>query len=175
MGNALGSQPQRLRDRRLQQDRSERRIDPFRPAELKYLGPVLMPKPNQPLFRITYPELLNNWKAALRKIGLPETYAAPHQLRHSGASWDRLKQNRTIMDIKLRGRGMSDSSLKRYESHAKVAQLYDKLPPAIKRRAEASPGLLQAMVTSSSSRKNPMDPNGLKPALELFAGCACVL
>ena len=86
---------------------SERRIDPFRLPRAEVFAVLMRLKvgvPNQPLFKITYQEPLNNWKAALRKIGLP-TYAVPRQLRHSGASWDRLKQNRATMDIKLRGVG----------------------------------------------------------------------
>jgi integrase len=121
--------------------------------EVKYLGKALMKIrnlcPNLSLFQISYSNLLNHWKAALVGLGLKEDYAVPHQLRHSGASWDRMKRHRPLLEIKLRGRWASDTSLKRYENHARIAQLYEKLPKEIKKRAEASPELLSAMVTVS--------------------------
>lgn len=120
---------------------------------LPYIGPALQKlaagAQRAPLFGLSYPALHRAWHQALVHIGLEHDFAVLYQLRHSGASWDRLKKLRSILDIKLRGRWSSDSSLKRYESHAKVAQMYEKLPPAVRRQAEGSPPLLKAMVTGS--------------------------
>eukprot|EP00438_Fugacium_kawagutii_P025634 Skav225523 [mRNA] locus=scaffold3039:85591:86910:- [translate_table: standard] len=128
---------------------------------VNYLGPALRKmtlhrQAHEPLFQLSYPQLALHWKEALRKLGLPESFAVLYQLRHSGASWDALQRHRSLLEIKLRGRWSADASLKRYESHAKVAQTYEKLPAALKRKAEASPQLLQAMVGGFITRHGPM-------------------
>ena len=38
------------------------------------------------MFPIAYFTFLKSWKSTLRNIGLPEDWAVPYQLRHSGAS-----------------------------------------------------------------------------------------
>lgn len=126
---------------------------------LDYLGPALgvlaQGLPFTTLFEMQYPQLHRTWHATLAHLGLPMETADLYQLRHSGASWDRLKKVRSLLEIKLRGRWSSDASLKRYESHAKVAQLYEKLPDSIKKRADSSPQLLKEMVIAFTSRHAP--------------------
>ena len=103
--------------------------------------------------------------------GLGDKFAVLYQLRHSGASWDRFKEYRTLLEVKQRGRWASDNSLKRYEQHAMVAQQFEKLNPALKRRAQAAPATLQAMVLAQCPEQVKIQ----KPFLELFAGCGtCV-
>ena len=122
---------------------------------MPYLGPALdvlaKGSPSAPLFQIDYPHLTFVWKKARSKLGMDPSFAVLYQLRHSGASWDRLKRLRTTLDIKLRGRWSADSSLRRYESHAKVAQLFEKVPLKVRKRAETSPPLLKAMAIGLSS------------------------
>ena len=126
---------------------------------LDYLGPALgvlaQGLPFTTLFEMQYPQLHRTWHATLAHLGLPMETADLYQLRHSGASWDRLKKVRSLLEIKLRGRWSSDASLKQYESHAKVAQLYEKLPDSIKKRADSSPQLLKEMVIAFTSRHTP--------------------
>ncbi|OLP82160.1 Homogentisate 1,2-dioxygenase [Symbiodinium microadriaticum] len=55
--------------------------------------------------------------------------------RHAGPSHDRLRQYRSLTEIKLRGRWESDKSVKRYEAHARVNQEFQKLPRAIQQAA----------------------------------------
>lgn len=123
---------------------------------MEFLGPALsklaLGAPTALLFNLQYPQLHQAWIHALDTIGLDQNYAVLYQIRHSGASWDRLKKQRTTLEIKLRGRWGSDTSLRRYDSHAKVAQLFEKLPCQIKKRAEASPALLKATVIAFSTR-----------------------
>ncbi|CAE7380279.1 gag-pol [Symbiodinium natans] len=105
------------------------------------------------LFPTNYTELLDTWHRALKQLGLGFKFAVPHQLRHSGASWDRFKNYRSLLEVKHRGRWAADSSLKRYEQHAMVAQQFEKLAPALKRRAQAAPATLQAMVLAKCGLK----------------------
>jgi hypothetical protein len=51
----------------------------------------------------------------------------PYQLRHSGASHDRLKNLRALMEVLKRGRWRSLKSVARYERHASVAIEFRKL------------------------------------------------
>ena len=80
---------------------------------------------------------------AQQKLGLKDK-AVLHQLRHSGASWDRYRNYRDTLEVKLRGRWQADSSVRRYEQHALVAQYFEKLPRSIKSRALAAPKILRA-------------------------------
>lgn len=66
---------------------------------MSYLGPALerlaQGVPTLPLFRLDYARLLQLWKRAWTQIGMKPNYPVLYQLRHSGASWDRLKRLRT--------------------------------------------------------------------------------
>ena len=120
---------------------------------MDFLGPALErlrtgAAPTDLLFRMDYPTLHASWKKALISLNLPQDFAVLYQIRHSGASWDALRKYRSLLEIKLRGRWAADSSLKRYENHAQVAQHFERLSPQIRKRAEASPRLLKGMVSA---------------------------
>ena len=55
----------------------------------------------------------------------------PYLLRHSGASHDRLTNERTLEECKKRGRWANHKSLVRYEKAARVAQLWNDLLAAL--------------------------------------------
>ena len=122
---------------------------PVDSKEAPWLGRALQcisSVPLAPLLPTNYQQLTQIWKDTLSRLHLPKNYAVLHQLRHSGASWDRYKDYRSALDVKLRGRWQSDKTLKRYEQHALVAQHFEKLPEETKQRATAAPSLLQSMV-----------------------------
>ena len=122
---------------------------------LPWLGKALekMSKPLLPtqlLFQVEYSKFLTQWKGALQKIGLPEKHSTPYQLRHSGASWDRFKNFRTQLEVKMRGRWESDSSMSRYEKKALVATAFDSLPKSVQRKCHSAvqslPGKVHAIL-----------------------------
>ncbi|CAE7219985.1 ANK1 [Symbiodinium sp. CCMP2592] len=115
---------------------------PWLGAVLEGAGAVL----NGPLLPTSYTEVTNAWNQSLASLKLKKGLAVLHQLRHSGATWDRFKDYRTVLDVKLRGRWVSDSSLRRYEQHALVAQEFEKLSEALKTRARAAPSLLKSLL-----------------------------
>ena len=84
------------------------------------------------MFPIEYFTFLKSWKSTLRNIGLPEDWAVPYQLRHSGASWDRFKKFRTQLEVKMRGRWAADSSMARYEKHAMLSHRFEQLPVGLR-------------------------------------------
>ncbi|CAE7480442.1 ANK1 [Symbiodinium natans] len=106
---------------------------------LPQLGPMLgrlaKLKKGKDLFALTYPLLRAHWESALEQVGLGSQYAVMYQLRHSGPSHDRLANLRSLMEVKLRGRWGSDSSVKRYEAHGKVAGEFQKLPQEVQQAA----------------------------------------
>jgi hypothetical protein len=67
--------------------------------------------------------LLAQWKQAIEKLKLDKLEIARYSMRHSGASWDLMERNRTVGDIKARGRWASDSSMKRYLKTAKASDM----------------------------------------------------
>jgi len=113
-----------------------------------YLGDILdkqkVGHPSAPLIKSSYPKVKKAWEDALVKLGLGKEYAVMYQIRHTGPSWDRFKNHRSILDVKNRGGWRSNRSLKRYENHALVASHFAKLPAKIQQRALTAPSLLQA-------------------------------
>jgi len=93
------------------------------------------------------------WEGALMKVGLNRSHAVLHQLRHSGPSYDKLVNARTMLEIKMRGRWAADSSVKRYENHAWVGQEFQSLPKKIQRLALAAEDALPKLVHKSFSLK----------------------
>ena len=98
------------------------------------------------LFDTEYRHFKADWDLTLQNIGLPSSHAVPHQLRHSGPSVDMLKRCRTLMEIKARGKWQTDSSVKRYEGHARLNQEFQRLPKKVQNLALAAPKQLETLV-----------------------------
>ncbi|CAK9091846.1 Putative surface protein bspA-like (TvBspA-like-625) [Durusdinium trenchii] len=82
----------------------------------------------QKLFPIEYRQLKDAWQKALVGLQLSSKHCVLYQLRHSGPSHDRMTKARSLVDIKKRGRWLSDSSVRRYEAAARLNQEFQKLP-----------------------------------------------
>ena len=123
-------------------DVSNETILPWLEAALSCLSTF----PDAALLPTSYQQVTAAWNLAQQRLRLGKHSAVLYQLRHLGASWDRFKNYRTILDVKLRGRWSSDHSLRRYEQHAMVAQHYEELPQATKAMAAAAPQLLRSLV-----------------------------
>ena len=54
-----------------------------------------------------------------------------YSLRHAGASNDIIQKRRSVLEVKLRGRWKSDSSLARYMKPARVLQQANLLPAPV--------------------------------------------
>ena len=76
------------------------------------------------LFPVTYREWYDNITQSAALLGLQ---LVPYQLRHSGASHDRLKNVRPLGDVLKRGRWRSLKSVAQYERHASVGIEFRKL------------------------------------------------
>ncbi|CAK9009883.1 Ankyrin-1 [Durusdinium trenchii] len=98
---------------------------------------------SQKLFPIEYRQLKDAWQKALVGVQLSNKHCVLYQLRHSGPSHDRMTKARSLVEIKKRGRWLSDSSVRRYEAAARLNQEFQKLPRAVQTKALAAPQLLQ--------------------------------
>ncbi|CAK9105668.1 unnamed protein product [Durusdinium trenchii] len=107
----------------------------------------------QKLFPIEYRQLKDAWQKALVGLQLSSKHCVLYQLRHSGPSHDRMTKARSLVDIKKRGRWLSDSSVRRYEAAARLNQEFQKLPRPVQTKALAAPQFLQQWVQSFFSRK----------------------
>ena len=84
------------------------------------------PPLGETLWDFTYPQLCRE----IRKVNaLLGTQLVPYQARHSGPSWDRLCNTRTLESIQKRGRWKAFASVQRYEKAARVLSEYAKYQP----------------------------------------------
>ena len=97
---------------------------------LPWLGKALhrLARGQSYLLNISYANLVKDWKAALARLGLSADHCVLYQLRHAGPSHDRCHRLRSLPEVKQRGRWASDSSVRRYEAHARISQEFFKLP-----------------------------------------------
>ena len=120
---------------------------------------------------VTYDNLAGCWKSLLCRLQLPPTHAVLYQLRHSGPSHDRFTRHRSLAEVKQRSRWAADSSVRRYEAHARINQEFLSLDPKLQKtspagRREASTAGPKAFWPKVSKFAQP------KYVLEIFSGCA---
>jgi hypothetical protein len=75
---------------------------------------------DEPLWPFSHEELISSLKRASATLGLEHMKICLGDLRHGGASHDSLHDLRTLMEIKTRGRGASDRSLRRYREETRA-------------------------------------------------------
>jgi len=99
--------------------------------DLSFLGPCLDSIRRQdlePLLPIRYRDFVTAFRLAQGRLNLP-VWFIPYQARHGGPSHDMRLRRRSLLEIKMRGRWASDSSLRRYEAHARVQALENLASP----------------------------------------------
>ena len=102
---------------------------------LPWIGDIFYKIATDPIYLldITYDQLVGDWKRALKNLGLAENHAVLYQLRHAGPSHDRYMKLRSLPEVKQRGRWAADSSVRRYEAHARISQEFHALPKQTQR------------------------------------------
>ena len=76
-----------------------------------------------PLWGFDYGSLTREVRAAAEALKIS---FVPYHVRHSGPSWDRLQQYRTLESIQKRGRWRSFLSVQRYEKSGRISADYQK-------------------------------------------------
>jgi len=80
------------------------------------------------IFPMDYLEFLTSFRRCAETAGVAGLAPHPYSLRHGGASHDVLYGLRPIALVKRRGRWKADSSVRRYEKHARVLREIERLP-----------------------------------------------
>lgn len=141
---------------------------------LQWLGLVLaqLQRSSAYLINLTYQQLSQHWKEALKAVGLEENHAVLYQLRHSGPSHDRFHHLRTALEVKQRGRWASDASVRRYEAHARINQEFHCLPQKTQKLCLQAEKELAMRGPQTFWSKPVTTAPGRKYVLEIFSGCA---
>ena len=125
------------------------------PSLGQMLARLRLGHPHMPLFRIDYKQLKKAWEEQLQAEGLQPRSMVLYQLRHSGPSHDRLHNHRPLLEVKRRGRWAADSSIRRYEAHAKIQQEFQRLSIQTQARALASMESLEKELLKCSCQTRP--------------------
>jgi len=85
--------------------------------EMIWFGPWLLRQasrlaPGVKLFKFTYLEMVVMFREAMEEWDLAD--AVLYRMRHGGASHDIVSNQRSVLEVKKRGRWANDQSLKRY-------------------------------------------------------------
>lgn len=106
-------------------------------AELSWMTPVFEVladgPPSERVWKFTYPQVAARVKEAASSLGLS---FVPYQLRHSGPSWDRARNLRSLLEIQKRGLWRSTASVQRYEKATRMMAGYQKLNPQLRSHLE---------------------------------------
>ena len=117
-----------------------------------FLGPVVAQlaelRSGRMLIESSYVMMKVQFERAQEELQLPQKFVL-YQIRHGGPSHDRAHRVRSMLEIKSRGQWSSDSSVKRYEGHARLQQVESRLDATLARRAAAAPALLAGQLRSS--------------------------
>ena len=98
-------------------------------AKMAYTGD------NAQLLKVEYPDMKSQFEAAQRAVGFRRVSCVLYQASHGGPSHDRRAGHRSVEEIKRRGRWLSESSLRRYEAHARLQQEENAESPDLLRMA----------------------------------------
>ena len=108
------------------------------------------------IFDFSHEEFARRLQDAARQLQLPYR-VSPHQLRHSGPSHDKYYNRRDLPEIQSRGLWRQLQSVKIYEKHALLLQMWSLLSPAVRRDCQRLGDALPAVLTTAIAppRKRP--------------------
>ena len=122
-------------------------------------------RPDDMLWPFTYNDLVKQWNIAVKAVGLPIRQVGkeellktlvPHQLRHGGASWDRMKGYRSLADVQKRGRWKTTKSVAIYEKHSRVTATLQAYPESQQRHFELCDERLEDVIVHGASLVYPL-------------------
>jgi len=109
--------------------------------------------PLQPLFKIEYLVLKKSFEKAQETCGLQAVKYVVYQARHGGPSHERRHKLRLLAEVKQRGRWVGDSSMRRYEAHARVQQEEGKESLGVQLRAASAATTLDKLFHDATLRR----------------------
>ena len=96
------------------------------------------------IFGFDYGEFLEQFRAITARLGLEK--ATPYQARHSGPSIDLARGERTLPEVKARGRWLHDKSVTRYERRARLAVSLQRMSASKRAFCEETERRFEALV-----------------------------
>ena len=116
-------------------------------AWLQFISPLLRSLAAQTgqrsVWGFTYWDYLKVFNASAASLGVR---AVPYQTRHSGASIDRESRVRTLGEVKQRGGWKADSSVMRYDKHARLRHSELRYPPGLAAHLQTCERQLEAII-----------------------------
>ena len=109
----------------------------------------------QVLFAFSQAEVVERFRQAADRCGVGVLKPELYMLRHSGPTYDQAVKYRTLSEIKLRGRWMSDASVQRYRKEGRVAEQLHRLQSEARARALQAPAELRSLLGRPSSASFP--------------------
>ena len=113
-------------------------------------------RPSERIFEYRYEEFTKEFRRATRVLG--SRNIDPYQCRHSGASLDKARLHRTMLEIKKRGRWKMDSSIARYEKSGRLAQTQSDLNKSQLNYIGATDSALQELIFGRHRAGDVYDP-----------------
>lgn len=104
------------------------------------------------LWPFSYPDLCRAVRKASKDLAIQ---FVPYQWRHSGASWDMARRQRTPLEVQMRGGWRTTTSLVRYEKHGRMISEYARLPFSTRLWLEQVHGKLRDIIVKGSQVPNP--------------------
>jgi len=98
------------------------------------------------LWDFTLVELRNVFILAATAVGIEKFKPVLYMGRHTGASLDRLNNTLSLQAVQQRGRWRTASSVRRYEKHALIQDVLDKMSVAHRKMCERAAAALEALV-----------------------------
>ena len=98
------------------------------------------------------------WNQIVVELQLQPLNPCRYALRHGGASEDILSRRRLLVDVKRRGRWVSDSSLRRYGKETRLLSELTKVHPDVLAYGDRILGLLPSLFLEAAPVPAPPRP-----------------
>ncbi|CAK0903488.1 unnamed protein product [Prorocentrum cordatum] len=111
--------------------------------------------PQQCPFAFSQADFIQRFRLAGQRCGIELLRPELYMLRHSGPSFDQAIGRRTLAEIKLRGRWMSDAAVQRYRKEGRVSEQLRRLPAPVLAKAMGAPARLRTLLGRPSNASFP--------------------
>ena len=109
--------------------------------------------PGEPLFNFDYHAFSNKFQEIVVRLKLEPLAPNLYALRHGGASEDLRNRHRSPLEVQMRGRWRTSTSLRRYGKATRLMTQLDKVPPEVQQYGlEIELGLIGHMTAAGSGR-----------------------
>ena len=112
-------------------------------------------RPDDLVFPFSLPEYEAEVRKAAEHLGLGHLRVTPHTMRHGGPSHDAWVRVRDLKEIQARGHWESFNSVRRYEKHAKLLRVLQRVPAELRKKFDNAEQQVSAKVRAALRLKLP--------------------